>query len=79
MPLLHNAAPLSWIIEQAGGAATNGAIRLLNVVPDSLTSRTPLICGDEQEVFRIERYHNETEDEATSSYPLFHSRTLFVE
>lgn len=81
VPLLHNAAPLSWIIEQAGGASTTGTKRVLDIIPDSLTTRVPLICGDDNEVRRIERYHQETtpDDEPEQVHPLFRSRTLFAE
>lgn len=81
VPLLHNAAPLAWVVEQAGGAATTGTQRVLEVVPDSLTCRTPLICGDSAEVNRIRQYHEEPEqdDEAANDFPLFRSRTLFAD
>lgn len=81
VPLLHNAAPLAWLTEQAGGAATTGTERVLDVVPTSLTARIPLICGSADEVTRIERYYREHTSglDAEPSYPLFHNRTLFVE
>ncbi len=43
--LVYEANPLAWICEQAGGAATNGPHRILNIKPDSLHERTPLIIG----------------------------------
>lgn len=81
MPLLHNAAPLALLTEQAGGAATTGTGRVLDVVPTSLTHREPIIFGAAAEVARIERYYEEHElgYDAEPSYPLFHNRTLFVQ
>jgi fructose-1,6-bisphosphatase len=81
VPLLHNAAPLAFLAEQAGGGATTGDQRVLEVVPNALTSRVPLILGSAGEVTRIEDYYTEHEQgyDQESSYPLFHRRTLFVE
>lgn len=81
MPLMHNAAPLAFLAEQAGGGATTGVQRMLDVVPTSLTHRVPVFLGAADEVARVERYFDEHErglDEG-SSYPLFHNRTLFIE
>lgn len=81
MPLMHNAAPLAFLAEQAGGAATTGGERILDLVPLSLTQRIPIFFGAVEEVRRIERYvdeHARGLDEG-ESYPLFHHRTLFIE
>ncbi len=48
--LLCEAAPLSFIVEQAGGAATNGMIRILDVKAGHLHERTPLIIGSRHDV-----------------------------
>lgn len=81
LPLLHNAAPLALITEQAGGAASTGTQRALDVVPTSLTERVPMVFGSADEVARIERYYVEHEKgyDTEPSYPLFHNRTLFVQ
>jgi fructose-1,6-bisphosphatase len=81
VPLLHNAAPLALLTEQGGGAATTGTQRILDVVPTSLTHRVPIIFGGAAEVDRIGRYFVEHEKgyDSEPSYPLFHTRTLFVE
>lgn len=78
VPLLHNAAPLAWLVQQAGGLASTGTHRVLDIVPESLTARVPLICGDVAEVERIERYHRVPAgaDEVVT-HPLFRSRSLF--
>ncbi len=43
--LLYEAFPLGYIIEAAGGAATNGRKRILDLTPDALHARTPLVIG----------------------------------
>ena len=48
--LLYEAAPLAFIAEQAGGAATDGNIRIMEKVPTELHERTPLIIGCKKDV-----------------------------
>jgi fructose-1,6-bisphosphatase I len=48
--LLYEAAPMAFIAEQAGGAATDGMRRILDIVPQSLHERTPLVIGSRQDV-----------------------------
>jgi fructose-1,6-bisphosphatase I len=50
---------MSWLIEQAGGAATNGKERILDIAPSKLHERVSVILGSKNEVERITRYHNE--------------------
>jgi fructose-1,6-bisphosphatase I len=44
--LMYEANPLSFIIEQAGGSASTGKLRIMDVIPESLHQRTPLIIGN---------------------------------
>ena len=48
--LLYEANPLAFIVEQAGGAASNGTQRIQDVLPDELHQRTPLYIGSKSEV-----------------------------
>jgi fructose-1,6-bisphosphatase I len=48
--LLYEAAPMAFIAEQAGGAATDGMRRIMDIVPQSLHERTPLVIGSRQDV-----------------------------
>jgi len=54
--LLYEAAPFAFIIEAAGGAASDGSRRILDIVPDTLHQRTPLIIGSESDVEDAIRY-----------------------
>jgi fructose-1,6-bisphosphatase I/sedoheptulose-1,7-bisphosphatase/fructose-1,6-bisphosphatase I len=79
--LLYEANPMAMVVEQAGGAASTGRGRVLEVQPEGLHQRVPLILGSRAEVERIERYHREHElglDQPFSS-PLFHERSLFLQ
>ena len=58
--LLYEANPMAFIVEQAGGAATNGLIPMLDVVPEKLHQRVPVFLGSKNEADRITRYHKET-------------------
>lgn len=53
--LLYEANPIAFLAEQAGGRATNGAQRILEVQPTDLHQRTPLIVGGETEMTELER------------------------
>ncbi len=53
--LLYEANPLAFIVEQAGGLASDGANRILDVQPTSLHQRTPLYIGSKAEVELAER------------------------
>lgn len=81
LPLLHNAAPLAFLAEQAGGRSSTGNQRVMDVIPTSLTSRTPYFFGSTAEVERIERYYAEHEQglDAEAYHPLFRHRGLFVD
>jgi len=48
--LLYEAAPLAMVVEQAGGSATTGDQRILDIVPTSLHQRVPLILGSAEDV-----------------------------
>ncbi|MGC3955486.1 MAG: class 1 fructose-bisphosphatase [Propionicimonas sp.] len=78
-PLLHNAAPLAFLAEQAGGAATTGAQRVLDVAPATLDARVPLFLGCATEVDRLRHYFAEQDDDREFCHPLFHHRTLFTD
>ncbi len=54
--LLYECAPLALVIEKAGGGATTGRERVLDVVPDSLHARIPLAIGSKTEVALYERF-----------------------
>jgi len=51
--LLYEGAPLAWLVERAGGAATDGHKRILDERPTELHQRTPLILGDTRMVAEL--------------------------
>jgi fructose-1,6-bisphosphatase I len=53
--LLYEAAPLAYVIERAGGRATDGTTRILDKVPARLHERTPLFIGSADQVEAVER------------------------
>ncbi|TAM42935.1 MAG: class 1 fructose-bisphosphatase [Burkholderiaceae bacterium] len=55
--LMYEANPMSWLIEQAGGAATNGRQRILDIQPGKLHERVSVILGSKNEVKRVTSYH----------------------
>jgi fructose-1,6-bisphosphatase I len=55
--LMYEANPMAFLIEQAGGAATNGRQRILDVVPTKLHERVSVVLGSKNEVQRVTDYH----------------------
>ncbi len=58
--LLYEAAPLAFIVEQTGGAATTGSQPILEIVPEKLHQRVPLIIGSLNDVKQVEACCNKT-------------------
>lgn len=56
--LMYEANPMSWLVEQAGGAATNGKQRILDIQPRQLHERVSVILGSKNEVERVTSYHS---------------------
>jgi fructose-1,6-bisphosphatase I len=56
--LMYEANPMSFIVEQAGGAATNGHQRILDIRPEALHQRVGVILGSKNEVRRVTEYHS---------------------
>lgn len=77
--LLYEANPMAMIMEQAGGRASTGRGRVLEIIPASIHQRVPLMLGSKNEVERIERYHREFDAGTDQAYasPLFSSKSLF--
>jgi fructose-1,6-bisphosphatase I len=57
--LLYESAPLAFLIEQAGGRASTGTEDILDVVPDKLHARVPLIVGSQDDVALVESFIQE--------------------
>ena len=73
--LIYEANPVALLVEQAGGAATDGRRRILDIVPEWIHQRVGLVCGAIEEVALIGDYH--VLPEVPRADPLFGSRTLF--
>jgi len=58
--LMYEANPMSFLVEQAGGAATDGHQRILEIQPQALHQRAGVILGSKNEVERVTRYYSET-------------------
>jgi fructose-1,6-bisphosphatase I len=55
--LMYEANPMSFLIEQAGGASSNGRARMLDIAPTQLHQRVPVFLGSKDEVETATRYH----------------------
>ncbi len=57
--LMYEANPMAMIVEQAGGAATTGLTRILDIQPEKLHQRVPVFLGSKNEVELVTRYHRD--------------------
>ncbi|WP_374626169.1 class 1 fructose-bisphosphatase [Pandoraea sp.] len=57
--IMYEANPMSFLVEQAGGAATNGVQRILEIQPKKLHERVAVFLGSKHEVERVTGYHHE--------------------
>jgi fructose-1,6-bisphosphatase I len=57
--LMYEANPMAFIIEQAGGAATTGRTRIMDIQPTGLHQRVPVILGSKNEVAVVTAYHQQ--------------------
>jgi fructose-1,6-bisphosphatase I len=55
--LMYEANPMAMLVEQAGGLATTGKLRILDVTPSQIHQRVPVMMGSRNEVERIISYH----------------------
>lgn len=74
--LIYEANPMAFLVEQAGGAATDGVTRILEKIPTEIHERTALIFGSKTEVRWVGSYEAETRQGLDQS-PLFSHRNLF--
>ncbi len=72
--LVYEAIPVALLMTEAGGAATDGSRPILDIKPDNLHQRIPLVFGPPEEVDRIKRYTENVSGEENS--PLFAKRGL---
>lgn len=77
--LLYEASPMALLVEQAGGAASTGRARILDLRPRDPHERVPVILGSRAEVERLVRYHREHDDGGEPFRdPLFNRRSLYA-
>ena len=57
--LMYEANPMAFIVEQAGGAATDGQQRIMDLMPGKLHQRVAVVMGSKNEVERITGYHRD--------------------
>lgn len=59
--LMYEANPMAFIVEQAGGAATDGKHRIMDIQPEKLHQRVAVFLGSREEVERVTSYHKENQ------------------
>ena len=59
--LMYEANPMGFIVEQAGGLCSTGRQRIMDIHPEKIHQRVPLVLGSKNEVERVIRYYRETD------------------
>jgi fructose-1,6-bisphosphatase I len=72
--LVYECAPIAFLVEVAGGMASNGSDPILDLVPEELHARSPLVFGGSDKVMRVAGYHDLPDEEVSA---LFANRGLF--
>jgi fructose-1,6-bisphosphatase I len=72
--LIYEANPIAMLMEQAGGAATDGKTPILDLLPTELHQRCPLVFGAAEEVRRVAAAYAAPRGQGS---PLFNRRSLF--
>lgn len=75
--LVYEAHPIAFLIEQAGGRASTGEARILDLAATTLHQRVPLIMGSAERVRLVERLHQSPDIVSADSAPLFAHRGFF--
>lgn len=75
--LMYEANPMAMLVEQAGGAASTGRMRILDVSPEHIHQRIPIIIGSKNEVAHVGRYHAAFDKGTDEHFPLFNERTFY--
>ncbi|HCO43422.1 MAG TPA: class 1 fructose-bisphosphatase, partial [Gammaproteobacteria bacterium] len=57
--LMYEANPIGYVVEQAGGGASTGYERILDLRPEKIHQRVAVIMGSKEEVDRVTRYHHD--------------------
>jgi fructose-1,6-bisphosphatase I len=73
--LIYECNPMAFLVEQAGGAATTGVQRLMEVEPQNIHVRIPMIFGSKHEVELVEQYYADL-NPSHHRPQLFKNRTL---
>jgi fructose-1,6-bisphosphatase I len=73
--LLYEAAPMSFLMEQAGGMSITGKSRIMDIVPKSVHQRVPCLMGSTEDIAEVKKYYDKCTD--PEQIKLFESRAAW--
>jgi fructose-1,6-bisphosphatase I/sedoheptulose-1,7-bisphosphatase len=78
--LMYEANPMAMLVEQAGGLASTGRTSILDIKPENVHQRVPIVMGSRNEVQRIERYHQDYDagNNENDKLPFFSDRSFYM-
>jgi fructose-1,6-bisphosphatase I / sedoheptulose-1,7-bisphosphatase len=79
--LMYEANPMAMLVEQAGGLASTGRTSIMNIKPEDVHQRVPIVMGSSSEVQRIERYHHDYDagNNENDRLPFFSDRSFYMQ
>ncbi len=78
--LMYEANPMAMLVEQAGGIASTGRTSIMNIKPEDVHQRVPIVMGSTSEVQRVERYHHDydADNNENGKLPFFSDRSFYM-
>ncbi len=79
--LMYEANPMAMLVEQAGGIASTGRTSIMNIKPEDVHQRVPIVMGSASEVQRVERYHHDydADNNENGKLPFFSDRSFYMQ
>lgn len=79
--LMYEASPMAMLVEQAGGLASTGRTSIMNIKPEDVHQRVPVVMGSRSEVQRVERYHHDydADNNENGKLPFFSDRSFYMQ
>lgn len=79
--LMYEANPMAMLVEQAGGLASTGRTSIMNIKPEDVHQRVPIVMGSRSEVQRVERYHHDYDNgnNENDKLPFYSDRSFYMQ
>lgn len=79
--LMYEVTPMAMLVEQAGGLASTGRTSVMNIKPEDVHQRVPVVIGSRNEVQLVERYHHDYDNgnNENDKLPFYSDRSFYMQ